>query len=98
VSVDGGTQVRWRADGEELFYIAPNNDLMSVPIDVKQPGPPRVSRPVRLFPTRIVGTTFVQRQQYVVSRDGQRFLINTVQEETTAPITLIVNWKAGAQH
>src|SRR5206468_964959 len=39
VSVDGGTQVRWRADGKELFYIAPDNQLMSVPIDIEKSAP-----------------------------------------------------------
>jgi hypothetical protein len=33
---------------------------------------------------------------YVVSPDGQRFLINTVIEQpATAPITVILNWKPG---
>ena len=39
------------------------------------------------------GQTF-QRQQYMVSPDGQRFLLYTVaQEPITEPITLILNWK-----
>ena len=33
-------------------------------------------------------------EQYAVSRDGQRFLINvTTERASTAPITLILNWK-----
>jgi hypothetical protein len=36
----------------------------------------------------------VLRQQYVVSADGQRFLMGTVPEVTSsAPITVILNWK-----
>ena len=32
---------------------------------------------------------------YDVSADGQRFLVNTFEEETTsAPITVVVNWTA----
>jgi len=32
---------------------------------------------------------------YDVSADGQRFLVNTlVEESTSAPITLVVNWPA----
>jgi hypothetical protein len=30
---------------------------------------------------------------YDVRRDGQRFLFNTIIEEVTPPISLIVNWK-----
>lgn len=35
----------------------------------------------------------IDGQEYVVSPDGQRFLVNTVVQETTPPITLILNWK-----
>jgi hypothetical protein len=30
----GGTQPRWRHDSQELFYVAPNNQLMTVRITV----------------------------------------------------------------
>ena len=49
--------------------------------------------PVALFQTRIVTTLSQIKQQYAVSRDG-RFLINTAEESTASPITLILNWKA----
>jgi hypothetical protein len=36
----------------------------------------------------------MERQQYDVAPDGQRFLMNTLTENTsTSPITLILNWK-----
>jgi len=45
----------------------------------------------RLFDMRPGG----QRSVYDVSSDGQRFLVNTLAEETaSAPITLVVNWTA----
>ena len=31
---------------------------------------------------------------YDVSADGQRFLVNTIVEEASTPITLLVNWPA----
>src|SRR5262249_40979775 len=34
VSTNGGAQVRWRRDGKELFYIALDGRLMSVPIRI----------------------------------------------------------------
>jgi hypothetical protein len=52
--------------------------------------------PSLLFRARIVGGAVkgVNRQQYVVSPDGQRFLINTpTKEATTSSIALILNWK-----
>jgi len=32
ISVNGGAYVQWRRDGKELFYLAPDNRLMAVPI------------------------------------------------------------------
>jgi hypothetical protein len=35
------------------------------------------------------------RHQYMVSSDGQRFLMNTFVEEAISPIVVLLNWKAG---
>lgn len=40
-------------------------------------------------------STVCWRSFYDVSADGQRFLVNTVVDEgTSGPITLVVNWPA----
>ena len=96
ISAGGGVQARWRDDGKELFYIALDGRLMAVPITVPPDGHalvPGVSSP--LFITHVVGgVPGADRQQYMVSPDGQRFLINTLTEEATAaPITVLLNWK-----
>jgi serine/threonine protein kinase len=93
VSTSGGIQARWRRDGRELYYIAPDGKLMAVPITMHgaaiEPG-----TPVALFQTRIWGggTNATQGHQYDVSKDG-RFLLNSVVEDAAmAPITLLLNW------
>jgi len=93
VSTAGGTFPRWRADGKELFFIAPNAKLMSAPITTSGPTL-EAGSPTALFQTHIVSGGLAGLQsQYAVSRDG-RFLINTqVEESNTTPITLILNWK-----
>lgn len=49
--------------------------------------------PVPLFRTEFENN-FQARQQYVVSADGQRFLINAPTDAIDPPsITLILNWK-----
>ena len=54
------------------------------------------SEPRALFETGIVGSLFERRNQYAVTRDGQRFLINlSAEDEGSAPITVMVNWGAG---
>jgi Tol biopolymer transport system component len=96
ISTNGGTYGRWSPNGRELYYIGPESELIAVPIaadgDTLKPGAPSV-----LFRTRIVGGGDVnQGMQYTVTRDG-RFLINTlVDDVSTAPITLIQNWRPPA--
>jgi Tol biopolymer transport system component len=94
VSTSGGIQARWRSDGQELYYIAPDAKLMAVSITMQgtaiEPG-----TPVALFQTRIWGggTNATLGHQYDVSRDG-RFLFDTAVEDVAmAPITLLLNWK-----
>ncbi len=90
VSTAGGKDARWRADGKELFFIAPNSKLMAVPTQTSG-SRFEVGTPTMLFPTRIVsGGIAALHPQYDVSKDG-RFLVNTQLEEST-PITLILNW------
>jgi Tol biopolymer transport system component/tRNA A-37 threonylcarbamoyl transferase component Bud32 len=88
ISSSGGAQVRWNPDGRELFYVALDARLMSVPI-VAGPESIEAGTPVPLFATHIGGAVrAAQKQQYIVSLDGQRFLMNTVAEEARIPITL----------
>jgi Tol biopolymer transport system component len=102
VSVAGGMQPRWRRDGRELYYVAPDARLMVVPI---RPAPDthtlEAGAPVALFPTRLaaggnIGASgFPARAQYAVAPDG-RFLMNVVADDAvTSPITIVQNWTAG---
>jgi len=97
ISTHGGAQVRWRGDSSELFYVSLDGQLMAVSVRLDSAKQTiDVSTPVPLFRPRIVGGAVqsVNRQQYDVSSDGQRFLVNTTTKEATpSPITLILNWK-----
>jgi len=94
---DGGTQVRWSADGKELFYIAPDGYLMSVPVEIDNvAGTVTGKAAARLFASHV--PLLPQRQQYVVSPDSKRFLINMqLDQETGFPITMILNWNGPAK-
>ena len=96
ISANGGTQVRWRGNGRELFYVAADNTLMSVPMG---PGANRsgIGAPVPLFKTGLVPSSTISRQQYVVTSDGQRFLMITTENGPAPPITLLLNWQPAAQ-
>jgi Tol biopolymer transport system component len=95
ISTDGGYDARWRPDGEEIFYIAPDRTLMAVPLRTAGDALEH-SAPAPLFPTRISGILgWGLRFNYAVSPDGERFLIVTDMEETTdAPINVVLNWTA----
>ena len=96
VSTDGGSQARWNPNGKELFYVAADDPLMAVPIrfaaDQKSVEP---GAPVKLFVTNVGSTAILKyRQQYMVSPDGQSFVMNSVAGDASAsPITVILNWK-----
>ena len=97
VSTNGGAQVRWSHDGKELFFIGLDERLMAVPVRLPSSGQTiEIGAPSPLFTTRVVGGPInVQKQQYVVSPDGQRFLVNTLLEEAgTSHITIILNLKS----
>jgi eukaryotic-like serine/threonine-protein kinase len=92
VSIAGGIQPAWRADGKELFYIAGDDNMMAVSVESDAAGL-KLGVPKPLFPAGLE-LDFAQRQ-YDVSADGKRFLLaQPPAERASAPITVIVNWPA----
>ena len=100
ISTGGGVQPRWRGDGEvlELFYLRPDNTLMAVELEPSADG----SRLIpgdheELFVTRIAGGAAHPvdfKQFYDVAPDGQSFVMAvTPEDQTTEPITVILNWE-----
>ena len=100
VSRNGGAQPRWNKNGKEIFFVSLDSKMMAAPVQLSpdaralEPG-----NPAALFPVRIAGGPLpgAGKQQYAVSPDGQRFLVNLAMDEGAAsPITLILNWKPQA--
>jgi Tol biopolymer transport system component len=91
ISLNGGDKPRWSRNGKELFYIATDGKMMTVPIKAGPAFEPGV--PIPLFDTRVTGF-----MPYDVAPDG-RFLINTMPADATSrsSITVVVNWFAGLQ-
>jgi serine/threonine protein kinase/Tol biopolymer transport system component len=88
ISRDGGVGPRWRADGKELYYLAPDGGVMAVDV---MPGPSFQSgTPKALFraPTNLSG--------WDVSNDGKRFLFPLYTSDSSqAPFTVVLNWQSG---
>jgi Tol biopolymer transport system component len=93
VSTGGGVQPEWRHDRRELFYLALDGTLMAAAI--KPDDPFATDPPHALFDTGIRASFVNRRNQYVVTRDGQRFLVNvSAEDEKSAPITIVLNWQS----
>jgi Tol biopolymer transport system component len=92
VSTNGGWAPRWSRNGRELFYIALDGMLMSVP--VHSGANLELGAPQSLFQTGLRQTPMQTiMSQYAVSHDGQRFLLNApVPEDLPATITAVVGW------
>jgi hypothetical protein len=93
VSTNGGGFPVWRRDGRELFYQAPDGTLMAVPVG--PPGPDFApGAPIPLFkPPGVIGDLGLGTH-YDVAPDG-RFLVNVLVERTSAPLSVVLNWRAG---
>jgi eukaryotic-like serine/threonine-protein kinase len=87
ISPSGGREPRWSRDGKQLFYTAPDDSIVAVPVVVGgdlQAGPGaslfRLETGIRNFD---------------VSPDGSRFLVTTPLEKSPeSPIRVILNWPA----
>ena len=94
VSTGGGTQPRWRPDGRELFYLAPNGKMMSVSIrgnDTLETDAPRLLFNTPLDPRAL-------RQTYAISPDGQRFLLQMPSASSSSTLTVVLNWPGLLPH
>jgi hypothetical protein len=88
VSRGGGREPRWRGDGKELFFLAPDGTLMAATIDTTKDF--RVLSQQSLFRTGIISTQ--NNHPYVVARDGKRFLMPISETTTADQVTVVVNW------
>ena len=95
ISSGGGSQPRWRGDGKELFYIAPDRRLMSV--SVSPSATFEASAPTPLFLTQV--SNYNSPNRYVVTGDGQKFLVNCrAGEPSRTPFAVVVNWTSTLNH
>ena len=96
VSTAGGSQPKWRGDGDELFYVDASQALRSVAVD-------RGASPLSLSASRTLfalgsapATGFVFLSNYDVDRAGARFLVARPPEAQNVhqQLTIVVNWLA----
>jgi eukaryotic-like serine/threonine-protein kinase len=94
ISTEGGERPLWNKNGRELFYFVQPGIMMWVPVET---GPSfKAWTPRELFRGEYLAT--VNRTQYSVTRDGQRFLM--IKDAAARPgnpappqqINIVLNW------
>lgn len=82
ISTSGGQRPRWSRSGSELFYLSPDQKLMSVAVNTAPTF--EAKTPVPLFSIEV--------RDFDVSRDGQRFIVATTVGAPAVPLGVITNW------
>ena len=89
ISTSGGSSPRWNGNGKELFYLSSDKKLMSVSVKT---GTTTFEAGV---PAVLFKVDSITEDDYDVTADGQRFLINNnVAGGKSSPFTVVLNWTA----
>ena len=94
VSTNGGFEPLWSRDGREIFYVAPDNDLVAVEVNTTA-GFSTGKRQV-LFGTEGYRRNFSHRG-YDVTPDGRRFVMIHDVGRATGDLVMVDNWLAEAK-
>lgn len=86
VSVGGGGQPHWRADGKELFYLALDRTLMSVSLTGS--SVPQIGRPKPLFQMPVADVVG-WNNWFTPDPDGRKFVVSSV-ETTERPEIVVI--------
>jgi hypothetical protein len=88
ISAAGGIEPRWRRDGKELLYYAPDEFIMSVNMG-KGPGL-SPGTPVRLF--KVQFSSLSDSFHYALTRDGQRIIAAKAGAVRSRDLNVLFNW------
>jgi Tol biopolymer transport system component len=94
ISREPATMPRWRGDGKELFFVSMKRELKAVTIDGSGSSL-QVGDVETLFDTKIRSSMATRTHQWVVSSDGQRFLVAEAPASAAgwaATARLVINW------
>jgi serine/threonine-protein kinase len=94
VSTSGGIRPTWAPNGQELFYMAPDDSIMSVSVQPRG-GAWNSSDPVKVFTGAYETGGALSGRNYDVSPDGKRFLMikQAPADPASAPrIEIVQHW------
>ena len=84
ISKDGGASPKWRGDGKEMFYLAPDGTIMSVDISTSPSFSAATPKPLFKGPRGVI--------YWDLAADGQRFLMPVPQDANAAAYRVVLNW------
>jgi Tol biopolymer transport system component len=91
ISSNGGKYPRWRGNGSDIVYLAPDGKLMSSAIRFTSESV-EARAPGALFESALPSVPF-SRFPYDLSPDGQRFLVlNAARGRAPGTLSLLLNW------
>jgi hypothetical protein len=77
----------------ELFFLAADGTMMAARLDTAKDVQPTTLQP--LFQTGLASTR--NNHPYVVTRDGQRFLVPVTDQSAASQMIVVLNWLADVQ-
>jgi hypothetical protein len=90
VSAAGGSDPQWRADGRELYYIAPDDTLVAVAVETYPEF--AISARTTLFDVRFDPQSRAYGSAYASTPDGERFIVAELAEHTEPQLVVTHNW------
>jgi dipeptidyl aminopeptidase/acylaminoacyl peptidase len=95
ISQNGGSEPRWSAGGDEVYFVTPTDALTVVPLD-RGGQHLRPKAPRALF--RFSGRRFFTRFDYDVDSKQGRVLVNERVAAAGPDIVAVTNWKSLIRH
>jgi Tol biopolymer transport system component len=91
ISANGGIEPHWSADGKTIYFLGLDSKMMATAVAAGATFTAEAPQP--LFDAHVLPGQ--RRNSFLVSRDGQRFLLLApVGRDRIAPITVVLNWPA----
>jgi serine/threonine protein kinase/Tol biopolymer transport system component len=91
ISTAGGKNPCWGRDGKELFFLTPDLQMMVAEVN-GQGSTFEIGAVHSLFSTH--AAVQAMASPFAVSADGKKFLVDSLPEANSSPITIVVNWTA----
>ena len=99
ISTRGGSSPRWRSDGREIFYVAPNGMLTSVAVLTSEGDRLGLGQSHELFAIPRGGNPYLPGFDYDVAADGEQFLVSEPVEDSAVDaarpvqsLRVVLNW------